>query len=188
MKLILGLGNIGKQYEKTNHNAGFMVLDELASELGLKFNRRGCDADYLESNFNGEKVVFAKPRTFMNSSGLAAKSLLKKFDIKPQDMLVLVDDIDISPGEIRIKKVGSAGTHNGLKSIIAELQTEEFPRLRIGTGKPVEGQDLMNFVLAKMKLDEVQVNGLKAATEAAKLFCFGESVDNLMQRYNGKIN
>lgn len=186
MKLILGLGNIGKEYDCTNHNAGFMVIDKLAESLQMKFNKRGCDADYAEGNINGEKIVLGKPRTYMNSSGLAAKSLLKKFKIEPKDMLVLVDDIDLDKGKIRIRNSGSAGSHNGLKSIIAELGTENFARVRIGIGKPAPNQDLADFVLSKMKLDESQLQGLEMAADAAKEFVYGESLEKIMQHFNGK--
>lgn len=185
MKLVVGLGNIGKEYEKTNHNAGFMVLDEIAKKVGFSFKNRGCEADYAEVNVQGEKFIVAKPRTFMNESGKAVKSLISKFKIDIQDVLVVCDDIDQNPGYVKIKSSGSAGTHNGLKSVIRETGSTEFARLRIGIGTKAEHQDLANFVLSKMFLSDDQKLGLEKATDAVYDFMHGQGLDELMSRYNG---
>lgn len=185
MKLIVGLGNIGEEYAKTNHNAGFMVVDSLAEKCGFTFKNRGCEADYAEFNSGKEKFIIAKPRTYMNDSGKAVKSLMKKFGITQEDIIVIVDDIDTNPGSIRIRKSGSAGTHNGLKSIIAEIGTTEFKRLRLGIGKQNEHQDLANFVLSRMKMTDEQKQGLDKALLAIYDYVMGCDIDNIMSKYNG---
>ena len=185
MKIIVGLGNIGDEYAKTNHNAGFMVLDALAQKCGFTFKNRGCDSDYAEYNAGGEKCIFAKPRTYMNSSGKAVKSLMKKFDVSVEDVIIVLDDIDTVPGKIRIRKSGSAGSHNGLKSIIAEIGTTEFKRLRVGIGKQAEHQDLANFVLGRMRMTDEQKLGLDKAVDALYDYIMGHDIDNIMSKYNG---
>jgi PTH1 family peptidyl-tRNA hydrolase len=185
MKLIVGLGNIGSEYAKTNHNAGFMVLDRVAEKYGFSFKNRGCDADYAEFKNLSDKYIIAKPRTYMNDSGKAVKSLMKKFGIDIQDVLVVVDDIDQEPGLVRIRKTGSAGTHNGLKSIIAETGTADFARVRVGIGKQKPHQDLANFVLSKMHMSDEQVAGLEKAFFAVCDYIEGKTIENLMASYNG---
>lgn len=185
MKIIVGLGNIGDEYAKTNHNAGFMVVDSLAEKCGFSFKKRGCDSDYAECNIAGEKCIVAKPRTYMNESGKAVKSLIKKFKASVEDVMIVVDDIDTEPGHIRIRKSGSAGSHNGLKSIISELGTTDFKRLRLGIGKQAERQDLANFVLARMKMTDEQKIGLDKATSAIYDYVTGHDIDNIMSKYNG---
>lgn len=185
MKLVVGLGNIGKEYSNTNHNAGFMVLDELAKNIGLKFNKIGCEADYAEKNINGEHFIFAKPRTYMNESGRSVKSFVKKYKIDISDIIVISDDIDLPVGSIRIRKFGSAGTHNGLKSIIHELSSDNFARVRVGIGKQAPNQDLADFVLSKMNMTAEQKAGISKASEAVSHFVSGESIDNIMTKFNG---
>ena len=185
MKLIVGLGNIGDEYAKTNHNAGFMIVDKLAEKCGFNFKNRGCESDYAEYNLAGEKFIVAKPRTYMNESGKAVKSLMKKFDISLDDIIIISDDIDTEPGHIRVRKSGSAGTHNGLKSVIAETGSTEFKRLRIGIGKQQEHQDLASFVLGKMRLTDEQKKGLDKALDAIYDYVNGLSIDNIMSKYNG---
>lgn len=185
MKLIVGLGNIGDEYAKTNHNAGFMIVDKLAEKCGFTFKNRGCESDYAEYNSGKDKFIIAKPRTYMNESGKAVKSLMKKFDIALEDIIVISDDIDTVPGKIRVRKSGSAGTHNGLKSVIAETGSTEFKRLRVGIGKQQEHQDLANFVLGKMRMTDEQKLGLDKALDALYDYVDGISIDNIMSKYNG---
>ena len=187
MKLIVGLGNIGSEYAKTNHNAGFMVVDALAEKHGFTFKNRGCDADYGEYKNTVDKFIVAKPRTYMNESGKAVKSLMKKFNISIQDVLVVVDDIDQEPGFVRIRKNGSAGTHNGLKSIIAETGTQDFARVRVGIGRQKPHQDLANFVLSKMYMSDEQKQGLERALDAVCGWVEGQSLDALMGSFNGDV-
>ena len=185
MKLIVGLGNIGDEYAKTNHNAGFMIVDKLAEKCGFTFKNRGCESDYAEYNSGKDKFIIAKPRTYMNESGKAVKSLMRKFDIALEDIIVISDDIDTIPGKIRVRKSGSAGTHNGLKSVIAETGSTEFKRLRVGIGKQQEHQDLANFVLGKMRMTDEQNLGLDKALDALYDYVDGISIDNIMSKYNG---
>ena len=188
MKLIVGLGNIGKEYADTNHNAGFMVIDRVAEMLGESIKKTGCDADYAEFNKNGEKIILAKPRTYMNESGRAVKSFMKKYGFEISDVLVINDDIDLEPGFVRIRKSGSAGTHNGLKSIIRETGSGEFNRVRVGIGSKQEHQDLANFVLGKMRMTENQKQGLEKAASSVYDYILGSSVDEIMSKYNGNSN
>ena len=185
MKLIVGLGNIGEKYEKTNHNAGFMVVDELASRLGFSFKNRACDSDFGEYKNEIDKFIIAKPRTYMNDSGKAVRSLMKKYSIKIEDVIVVCDDIDLQPGKVRIRKTGSAGTHNGLKGIIAETASNDFVRVRVGIGKQNEHQDLANFVLSQMRMTDEQKSGLKKAVDAVESFVLGEKIDVVMGKFNG---
>lgn len=185
MKLIVGLGNIGEKYENTNHNAGFMVLDLLAKKIGFTFKNRGCESDYAEVRLGDEKFIIAKPRTYMNDSGRAVKSLSNKFKINIEDVVVVNDDIDLAPGMIRIRKNGSAGTHNGLKSIINETKSQEFKRVRVGVGSKSEFQDLKDFVLARMKMSDEQKQGLEKAMLALFDYMQGETIDKVMAKYNG---
>lgn len=185
MKLIVGLGNIGEEYAKTNHNAGFMVVDGLAEKCGFTFKNRGCEADYAEYNTGTDKFIVAKPRTYMNDSGKAVKSFMKKFDIDIQDVIVVCDDIDTEPGHIRVRKSGSAGTHNGLKSIINETGSKDFKRIRVGIGKQNPHQDLADFVLARMKFSDEQKLGLDKALDALYDYVMGQNMDNIMSKYNG---
>jgi PTH1 family peptidyl-tRNA hydrolase len=185
MKLIVGLGNIGDEYAKTNHNAGFMIVDKLAEKCGFSFKNRGCESDYAEYNSGKDKFIIAKPRTYMNESGRAVKSFMKKFDIALEDIIIISDDIDTEPGKIRVRKSGSAGTHNGLKSVIAETGSTEFKRLRVGIGKQQQHQDLANFVLGKMRMTDEQKKGLDKALDALYDYVDGISIDNIMSKYNG---
>lgn len=184
-KVVVGLGNFGKEFENTNHNMGFMVIDSVLKELSLSCTKKQCESVVAETNIGGEKIIFAKPTTFMNASGKAVKSLVSKFDIDmSKDLLIISDDIDLSPGKVRVKVHGSAGTHNGLRSIVSVTQTTEFPRLRIGVGKPQEHQDLADFVLSKFHDKENIFAGIEKGKNAVMMFVNGESFDNIMQKSN----
>lgn len=185
MKLIVGLGNIGKEYAETNHNVGFMVIDKVAEKLGENIKKNGCEADYAEFNKNGEKIILAKPRTYMNESGRSIKSFMKKYGFAIEDVLVINDDIDLEPGYVRIRKNGSAGTHNGLRSIIRETGSGEFKRVRVGIGSKNPNQDLASFVLARMRMTDTQKMGLEKAANAVYDYVLGDTIDNVMSKYNG---
>lgn len=188
MKLVVGLGNIGKEYANTNHNVGFMVVDRLAEMFGVSIKKTGFESDYVDFNKNGERVILAKPRTYMNESGRAVKSFVKKFDIDIEDVVVVSDDIDLEPGFVRIRKSGSAGTHNGLKSIIREVGSEDFKRVRVGIGSKNPNQDLANFVLSRMKMTDEQKLGLDKAANAVYDYILGDTIDSVMSKYNGDAN
>ncbi len=154
MKMVVGLGNPGKQYEKTYHNIGFMVLDALNAYMGGKWKKKG-DSQISSVFFAGQKVLLVKPLTFMNLSGEAVLKLKNKFKLNCENILVVLDEVDLPVGKLRFKSSGSAGTHNGLKSVVNLLKTNVFPRLRIGIGKN-EVMDLASFVLSKItKQDSV---------------------------------
>ena len=149
--LIVGLGNPGKEYERTRHNVGFVAIDAIASELSSRIDRAKYKALITEVTLGGKRGLLMKPQTFMNLSGTAIAEAASFYKIPPERVLVLVDDISLAPGQMRIRRKGSAGGHNGLKSIIAELGSQEFPRIKIGVGqKPSPDYDLVNWVLGKM--------------------------------------
>lgn len=183
-KLIVGLGNIGKEYELTNHNMGFMTLDEVSSEYNLNFKKKMCDSLVCETNIKGNKVVFAKPTTYMNLSGIAVKSLVKKFNIDLKDVLIISDDIDLELSKCRLRVKGGAGGHNGLKSIIKELGSEDFARLKVGIGAPPEHMDLADYVLGRVRDMDLLKLGLDKAKQGVIMFAEGESFEQIMQKIN----
>ena len=146
--IVVGLGNPGKDYEETLHNCGFSVMDKLSESLGKKLTKIECSALTCVTQIAGEKVVLAKPLTYMNNSGEAVKSLLKKYQMKAQDLIVIYDDIDIPRYSVRVRLSGSAGTHNGMRSIVDAVATENFIRIRIGVGK--NEHDLKDYVLSRI--------------------------------------
>jgi len=155
MKIIFGLGNPESRFNNTPHNVGFATVDKLCEKLGGTFKKKKMDSFISENVVNGEKVILAKPTTYMNNSGESVKKFVKKFKIPLKNVLIILDDIDLKAGNIRFREHGSAGTHNGLKNIVEMLGTQEFSRLRVGVDKPDEDVDLADFVLAKMP-DEKQ--------------------------------
>lgn len=167
MYLIVGLGNIGKEYDGTRHNIGFEVIDYLSAKKGItvkKKEQNGLTGVYHEF---GEKILLAKPTTYMNNSGLCVAGLVNFYQVPPENLLVIYDDIDLATGAVRIRQRGSAGTHNGMRSIIQHLGSQDFPRIRIGTGRPKEGADLVHFVLGRFAKSELPLME-NAVTEAAR--------------------
>lgn len=147
MKLLVGLGNPGAQYERTRHNVGFRVVDALAEKLRVRWERRGR-AMISNATIENEKVVLVKPLTFMNNSGEAVGELQRWYKLAPEDILVIYDELDLPNGQIRLRGKGSAGGHNGMKSLIQHLHTDQFPRLRVGIGRPIHrSSDTVNYVL-----------------------------------------
>ena len=151
MKLVIGLGNIGKDYETTYHNCGFLVVDKLLKEYGICKSKKECDAEVFECNVNGEKVIFAKPQTYMNNSGRSFAALQKKYCDEAKDIAVVHDDMDIEPGLVRIRDSGSAGSHNGMKSVLAYASGSNFVRFRVGIGRPTNGQLFIDYVVSKCR-------------------------------------
>ncbi len=184
--LIVGLGNPGMEYAATRHNAGFMAVEQLAALCDIKLDRMQFQANCGEAMLSQVRCLLMKPATFMNRSGDAIGKAVNFYKIPPEQVLVLYDDISLAPGKLRIRQKGSAGGHNGMKSIIAQLGTEQFPRIRIGVGaKPNPNYDLADWVLSKFT-DEEQKQlelALKNAAEAAKLVVEG-NVSEAMNRYN----
>ena len=191
MKLIVGLGNPGPEYRGTRHNIGFAVADELAGRHSVGFESSPVDAlvakvrSWVASGFSRTDVLLAKPLTFMNSSGEAVGALARYFKIDIGDLLVVVDEVQLPLGRLRIRARGSAGGHNGLKSIVAHLG-EEFPRLRVGVGRGDSRRDLADHVLARFDADEAaEVERLIArAADAAEMFVTS-GIETVMNAYNG---
>ncbi len=172
MKIVVGLGNFGDRYAYTFHNMGFLSVECLADKLGLKFDKRECDAEVAVGYRNGDKLVLAKPLTYMNLSGNAVKQLVGKYKASMRDVIVIFDDIDIPKGSVRVRQKGSGGTHNGMRNIIATMNTEDFPRIRVGIGPKPENVPIADYVLSNVPKAERQTLfdafGV-AADEAIKL-------------------
>lgn len=187
--LIVGLGNPGKQYEKTVHNVGFMAVDLLMDKLGLKAKEKGCQAMYSSSFVKGDKVVIAKPQTYMNLSGESVKQLVGANKIDLEDIVIVYDDIDLPMGTIRIRKEGSAGTHNGMRNIVQELGTTNFKRIRVGVGDERGRMALKDYVLSnivgekKQALDKV----LTKVVDALLDWLNTRDFDLVMRKYNGVV-
>ena len=185
--LVVGLGNPGKDYERTRHNAGFRAIDILASQLGCKIDKGKFQGLYGQCNYGGSKLYLLKPLTYMNLSGRSVLQLSSYFNIPPQRIIVLFDDISLPPGRLRIRPDGSAGGHNGIKSIIQELGSQEFPRVKIGVGaKQHPEQDLADWVLSSFSAQEEKALAvsLKNAADAA-LCIIDKGVPEAANRYNG---
>ena len=188
MYLIVGLGNPTAKYEKTRHNAGFDVIDAIADKYGIELNlRKGkafCGTGYIE----GQKVMLAKPQTYMNLSGDSVSALVNFYKLDPmEDLIVVFDDISLAPGNLRIRKKGSAGGHNGIKSIISALGTDQFPRVKIGVGaKPSPDYDLADWVLSNFTGPEDKLITEAAARAAdAALEIIARGVPAAANDYNG---
>ena len=170
MILIAGLGYPGKEYENTRHNAGFLVLDTLAQKLGADLSERKHRALCGKAVIGGQKVILLKPQTYMNSSGESIRAAADYYKVPPEDILVVYDDISLAPGQLRIRAKGSAGGHNGIKSIIAHLGTQEFPRVKVGIGEKPPRMDLADYVLGHFSSGEKKIME-EAAKEAADAIC-----------------
>ena len=185
--LIVGLGNPGKQYERTRHNCGFRAIDLLAERLGCKVDKGKFQGLYGQAAYNGKKLFLLKPQTFMNLSGRSILQLSAYYSIPPQRIIVLFDDISLEVGRLRCRADGSSGGHNGIKSIIAEVGSQDFPRVKIGVGgKPHENADLADWVLSGFSAQEEKVlqEALERAGEAA-LCIIDRSVGEAANRFNG---
>ncbi len=185
--LIVGLGNPGKEYESTRHNCGFRALDILAEKLGCKVNKAKFQGLYGQVSYGGKKLLLLKPQTYMNLSGSSVVQLSAYFHVPPQRIVVLFDDISLEPGRLRIRSNGSAGGHNGIKSIISQLGSQDFPRVKIGVGaKAHPEQDLADWVLSSFSAQEEKAlsSALERAAEAA--LCIVQSgVPEAANRFNG---
>ena len=189
MKLIVGLGNPDDKYKNTFHNLGFMSVDRAAEKLGVEFNKTKCRALVAETKIGEEKIILAKPQTYMNLSGESVRELVSFYKIDGKDVLVIYDDYDLFKGALRIRESGSAGTHNGMRNILLELGHGNFPRVRIGF-KPTEPMQipLINYVLSGISEQDKPVYNktIEGAANAAVDFARGVSIQNVMQRYNTK--
>ncbi len=185
--LIVGLGNPGREYERTRHNAGFRAVDLLAEKLGCKIDRLKYQGLYCQTTYGGRKLFLLKPQTYMNLSGRSVLQLSAYFNIPPQRIIVLFDDISLPPGRLRIRGDGSAGGHNGIKSIISEVGSQDFPRVKIGVGgKAHPDQDLADHVLSGFSAKEEKdlQSALERAVDAA-LMIMDKGVAESANRYNG---
>ena len=187
MRLIVGLGNPGREYRDTRHNVGFMVADEIAKRHGLTLAMAPSQVPdaMIAKKFGAEPVLIAKPLTFMNRSGDAVAALTRYYDIAIADLLVVVDEVALPFGRLRARARGSAGGHNGLKSCIERLGTNEFPRLRLGVGRGDSRRDLADHVLSKFEADEQSALGefIARAADAAEMFA-AEGIAKVMNTYN----
>ena len=185
--LIVGLGNPGKEYERTRHNAGFRAVVLLAEKLGCKIDKGKFQGIYGQANYGGKKLMLLKPQTYMNLSGRSVLQLSAYFNIPPQRIIVLFDDISLEPGRLRIRADGSAGGHNGIKSIIQEVGSQAFPRVKIGVGaKPNPEYDLADWVLSTFsaKEEKALAVALENAADAA-LAIIDHGVPEAANRFNG---
>jgi PTH1 family peptidyl-tRNA hydrolase len=188
MRLIVGLGNPGREYESTPHNLGFLAVDGLAERAGIRVTRPEAQAYVGRGELAGQDVILAKPQTYMNLSGVSIRMLLGKYELDPTEMIVLVDDVDLPWGHLRIRERGSAGTHNGLKSIVGSLGTQEFVRVRLGVGPEKIWGDLRDYVLSPMGRAERETatQMVADAAEAVGLI-FTEGIGKAMSRFNRKV-
>lgn len=186
MKWIVGLGNPGPAYEKTRHNVGFMALDALAERHGMKFNNNKCKSVIAEGFIGGKKVVLIKPMTFMNLSGEAVRAFMDYYKVDLEDMVVVYDDLDTEVGRIRLRYQGSAGGHNGIKSIIQHTGTQTFNRIRMGISRPEPGFAVVDYVLGKFPRKERDLlqNMIENTCDALE-YCLDHTFDQTMQKFNG---
>ena len=188
MKLIAGLGNIGQEYQNTRHNVGFMVADRFAADHNISFNKTEKDAMIAEYRLNGEKILIIKPTTYMNESGRAVGAFARFYNIAPEDIAVVQDDMDLPVGFIRIRPKGSSGGHNGIKSIQAHLGTDTFCRFKIGIGHPVHDQQIViDHVLHKFQgTDKTDIEEAVCKTAQALEAWLTADLNSVMNKYNTK--
>ena len=188
MRLIVGLGNPGPEYEWTPHNMGFLAIDGIAERAGIRITRPEAKSSVGRGKFAGEEVILAKPQTMMNLSGVAVRMLLEKYECDPAEMIVLTDEVDLPWGMLRIRERGSAGTHNGLKSIVSALGSGEFIRVRLGIKPEKIWGELRDYVLSKLSRADREVAGqmVTEATDAVELI-ITEGVNKAMSKFNRRV-
>lgn len=188
MKMIVGLGNPGSKYTNTKHNIGFMALDEYAKQQNLAFNKSKFEAVYTEAFIGTEKILLVKPQTFMNDSGRAVRPLMDYFNVALEDLVVVYDDLDLPLGKIRLRQKGSAGGHNGIKSLIQHLGTSNFNRIRIGIDRPYANQTVINHVLSGFPKEQQEdvLFSIKDSVAAMDYWINGHNFLDTMNQYNKK--
>lgn len=189
MMLIVGLGNPGMKYKNTYHNVGFLVADALAKKLKIKIDKSECDARIGKGVYHGEEVVIAKPQTYMNLSGEAVKKLMRAYCHDESELVVCYDDVDLPIGKLRVREEGSAGTHNGMRNIVSELNTQSFKRIRIGTKTQELAEhevQLIDFVLSKVDFENKQLlePAIEKAVEALIMMIEGADIARVQERAN----
>lgn len=187
MYLIVGLGNPEAEYARTRHNMGVDVVNELADKYKIAISREKFDGLYGTGEIENEKVVLLKPQTYMNLSGEAIIQFVNYYKIEPKNVIIIYDDIDIEPGVVKLRKKGGAGSHNGMKSVVENLKTTEFPHVRIGTGKPLIKSDLINYVIGKVSDEnyEILLKGINIGLEAVEEI-LKNGIDRAMNYINSK--
>ena len=187
MKWFVGLGNPGKQYESTRHNVGFMALDRFAEKAGIAFRADKCRALVGHGVVAGQKVALVKPQTYMNLSGEAVRAFMDYYKADPADLILLYDDLDLPFGRLRLRHQGSAGGHNGVKSVIQHLGTERFDRIRIGISRPPEGVDPADYVLSPFSQEESRhLDALLELVVSAMEHALTHPFERTMQEFNGR--
>lgn len=186
MYLIVGLGNPEADYSRTRHNMGFNVINKLAKQYNIEVTKSKFKGLYGVGTIENKKVILLKPQTYMNLSGESLKEIVQFYKINiEKELIVVYDDMDIEPGLIRLRKLGGAGTHNGMKSVVKELNTEHFKRVRVGIGKPIENGDFINYVIGA--IDDEDVPKLEKGTELAKeaiIEILKNGIDIAMNKFN----
>ncbi|HHX14078.1 MAG TPA: aminoacyl-tRNA hydrolase [Clostridiales bacterium] len=184
MKILVGLGNPGRKYERTRHNIGFMVLDLFAQEHSIRIERIKHKALIGEGRIAEQKIILAKPQTYMNLLGESVREIAAYYNAAPGDLIIIYDDVDLAPGQIRIRKGGSAGTHNGMRSVIYQLQSDEMPRIRVGIGSQ-GGRELTDHVLGSLRGEEAETigKGIERAVAALNVI-IEKNIDSAMNLYN----
>lgn len=187
MYVVVGLGNPGKKYDVTRHNIGFEVVDELARQNSIKITKTKFKAVVGEGQIHGEKVIIVKPQTYMNLSGECVMKILDFYDLSLDNLIVVYDDIDVDTGKLRIRKKGSGGSHNGMRNIIYLLKKDAFPRVRVGVGRPTNGQNLADYVLSRFPKSEQKliIPVVEDAVSAIETI-IKDDADLAMNRYNIK--
>ena len=188
LKLVVGLGNPGPNYAHNRHNVGFRLADRLATDNGLSFTRRQCHAQVASGNIAGRRVLLARPLTYMNLSGTSVAGLVRFYKVRPADVIVAYDDLDLPLGRIRLRAEGGSGGHNGVKSIIERLGTDQFARLRIGIGRPSAGEPA-DYVLDDFRGDEKPAieAALDAAAQAVVVW-LDDGIEAAMNRFNNFVS
>lgn len=187
MIIIAGLGNPGAEYEHTRHNIGFDVVDELARRWGISLWKEDMNAKIASVTRAGEKVLLVKPLTYMNNSGEAVGAIARYYKVPVENVYIICDDLDLPPGKTRIRMKGASGGHNGIKSLIAHLGTEEFPRFRIGVGHPKDGHTVVQHVLGRPYGDDIaKIEEAKTWTADSVEYALEKGVERAMNQFNPK--
>ena len=185
MYLIVGLGNPEADYSKTRHNMGFNVINRIAEKYGIEVNKKKFDGLYGDGMIENKKVILLKPQTYMNLSGKSIIQAVNFYKIPLENIIVIYDDVDVEPGLIRIRKKGSSGSHNGMKSVVEELRTEDFARIRVGIGKPKYDGDMINYVIGAIPEEEIEKlnEGVNKGAEAL-IEILKNNIDIAMNKFN----
>lgn len=186
MKLIFGLGNPGNKYKKTKHNIGFIAIDQIAENLGLTFKQTKFKSLYAEGRLGSEKIILIKPQTFMNLSGESVQPWMDYYNLTGEDIVVIYDDMDLPVGKIRLRVKGSSGGHNGMKSIIHQLGTKEFNRIRAGIGRPLPRQTVISHVMSQFPQEEIadMKEAVRDIEDAVKYWADNHTFQETMNEFN----